>query len=202
MKTLNWRCSNCKCKATLNTKKSTGNLVSGDLPDHFPGNQLLYKIETPQTKSTYNDVIFPLVEHGLDNYGDWIDYAAELEEFGKYFSNTWICRRNGQSPLCIPKLWNHFESVKEVGPQTNNMLESRNRTLNSLVGHSPNVWHIQDAEARRAYLSDAVGQDMTIITGRKQRSLDARERVKFVVDVCQEQIIFLLWPMEPMICKN
>ena len=38
----------------------------------------------------------------------------------------------------------------------------------------------QDAEARRAYLSNAVGQDMTTNTGRKERSLDAR--VKFVID--------------------
>ena len=65
------------------------------------------------------------------------------------------------------------------------------KTINwrcSLVGHSPNVWHIQelfikqDAEVRRAYLSNAVGQDMTTNTGRKQRSLDARERLKCVVD--------------------
>ena len=68
------------------------------------------------------------------------------------------------------------------------MLKSHNRTWNSLVGHTPNVWHIQelfikqDAEARRAYLPNAVGQDMTTNTGRKQMSLDARERVKFVVD--------------------
>ena len=98
------------------------------------------------------------MEHGLDNYDDWIDYAAE------------------------------FESVKEVGPQTSNMLESHNRTWNSLVGPTPNVWFIQelfikqDAKARRVYLSNAVDQDMTTNTGRKQRSLDARERVKFVFD--------------------
>ena len=93
---------------------------------------------------TFNDVILPLVEHGLDNYEDWIDYAAELEEFGKYFSNTWICQRNGRSPLFMPKLWNHFESVKEGGAQTYNMLKSCNRTWNSLVDHTPNVWHIQE----------------------------------------------------------
>ena len=38
-------------------------------------------------------------------------------------------------------------------------------------------------KARKAYLSNAIGQDMTTNTGRKQRSLDARERLKFVVDV-------------------
>ena len=41
LKTINWRCSNRKCKATLITRKSTGNLVGGDLPDHTHGNQLL-----------------------------------------------------------------------------------------------------------------------------------------------------------------
>ena len=40
----------------------------------------------------------------------------------------------------------------------------------------------QDAETRRVYLSNTVGQDMTTNIGRKQRSLDARERLKFVVD--------------------
>jgi len=45
------------------------------------------------------------------------------------------------------------------------MVESFNRTWNSLSGHSPNVFAIQelfvkqDAEARRAYLSNAVGLD-------------------------------------------
>ena len=79
------------------------------------------------------------MEHGLDNYQDWIDFAAKLEEFGIYFSNTWINQRNGRSPLFMPKLWNHYESVKESRPQTNNMLESHNRTWNSLVGHSSNA---------------------------------------------------------------
>ena len=59
-------------------------------------------------------------------------------------------------------------------PQTNNMLESHKRTWNSLVGHSANVWHIQelfikqDAEVRRAYLSNAVGQAMTTNTRRNR----------------------------------
>ena len=68
------------------------------------------------------------------------------------------------------------------------MLESNNKTWNSLVGQRPNVWHIQenfikqDAEARRSFLSNAVGQDMRTNTGRKQKSLDSRGRVKFVIE--------------------
>jgi len=54
--------------------------------------------------------------------------------------------------------------------------------------YSPNVWHIQDqfvkqdADARRAFLSDSVGQDMADNTGRKQRAKDAKQRVKLVVE--------------------
>ena len=39
-------------------------------------------VPADEVVSTYNDVILPIVEHGLDNYQDWLDYAAELEEFG------------------------------------------------------------------------------------------------------------------------
>ena len=68
------------------------------------------------------------------------------------------------------------------------MIESNNGTWNSLVGQRPNVWHVQemfikqDAEARRAFLSNAVGQDQRTNTGRKQKSLDAIQRIKFVVE--------------------
>ena len=145
-------------------------------------------VPTEHVVTTYNEVILPLVEEGMDNIEDWSHYSDELEEFGVYYSNTWISRRGGRDPLFKPALWNHYASVRENGIQTNNMLESHNRTWNSLVGIKPNVWHIQelfgkqDAEARRAYLSNAKGQDMHTNSGRKQRSLDARERIKFVVD--------------------
>ena len=35
-----WRCANRQCKATLKTRKSTGNLVGDNLPSHSHGNQL------------------------------------------------------------------------------------------------------------------------------------------------------------------
>ena len=61
-------------------------------------------------------------------------------------------------------------------------------TWNLLSGYRPNVWHIQDqfvkqdADARRAFLSNSVGQDMADNTGRKQRAKDAKQRVKLVVE--------------------
>ena len=68
--------------------------------------------------------------------------------------------------------------------ETNNMLESFNRTWNLLSGYISNVWHIQDqfvkqdADARRAFLSNLVGQDMADNTGRKQRAKDAKQMVE------------------------
>ena len=61
-------------------------------------------------------------------------------------------------------------------------------TWNSIVGHKSNVWSIQElfkkqeAEARRLFLSNATGHDMHANSGRKQKSLDSRQRIKFVVE--------------------
>jgi len=53
LSTVFWRCSNRKCGATLTTRKSTGNLVGKDLPDHTHGNQLLEK----KAQETENDIV-------------------------------------------------------------------------------------------------------------------------------------------------
>ena len=111
-----------------------------------------------------------------------------INAFGSYYRTTWIDKRGGRGALFKPELWNQYTTVLEGGIETNNMLESFNRTWNSLSGYSPNVFAIQelfvkqDAEARRAYLSNAVGLDMATNSGRKQRLKDSRQRVKFVVE--------------------
>ena len=48
--TVNLRCSRRKCAGTLTTRKSTGNLVGEELPDHSHGNLLLKKL-AQQTES-------------------------------------------------------------------------------------------------------------------------------------------------------
>ena len=64
--------------------------------------------------------------------------------------------------------------------ETNNMLESFNHTWNLLSGYSPNVWHIQDqfvkqdAVARRAILSNSVGQDMADNTESREPRMQNR----------------------------
>ena len=71
--------------------------------------------------------------------------------------------------------------------QTNSLLESFNRTWNSLAGSKPNVWGIlemfgsQEAETRRKFLANSVGQDMQTNTGKKQRSMNSRDRLMFLV---------------------
>ena len=75
----------------------------------------------------------------------------------------------------------------EDKPQTNNSLEHFNRAWNSLVGNNSSVWTVQDvfgkrdAEARSNFLNNAIGQDIHHNTGNRQRSLDAIERIKYVV---------------------
>ena len=73
------------------------------------------------------------------------------------------------------------------GHQTNNHLES-NRTFNKLAGQNPNVWKVQElfrsqeADTGRRFLNNAVGLDKSTNTGRKQRSMDRRGRLKFIAD--------------------
>ena len=62
------------------------------------------------------------------------------------------------SHLFAPCLWNHFDTLLADGVQTNNLLESFNRTFNKLAGTSPNVWKIHElfrsteADTRRLFM--------------------------------------------------
>ena len=84
-------------------------------------------------------------------------------------------------------LWNHHESIGNDGVQTNNYLESYNRTWNSLAGKNSNVWVVQElfskqeAETTRSFLSNSVGQDKSTNTGWKEWSLDGRTRIKVIL---------------------
>ena len=112
----------------------------------------------------------------------------KLEEFGYYYETTWIQCRNGRPPLFAPCLWNHFDTLLADGVQTNNLLESFNRTFNKLAGTSSNVWKIHElfrsteADTRRSFMSNALGQDKSTNSGRKQKSLDGLGRLKFVAE--------------------
>ena len=67
------------------------------------------------------------------------------------------------------------------------MIESYNRTINSLVGAKTNVWDFlklvksQEANTQRVFLSNSVGQYIHGNTGRKQSALDNIQRIKFRV---------------------
>ena len=145
-------------------------------------------VPSDRVNEYYHEVITKLVDDGDEKDEEWEDYQEEINAFGSYYRTTWIEKRGGRGALFKPELWNQYATVLEGGLETNNMLESFNRTWNSLSGYSPNVFAIQelfvkqDAEARRAYLSNAVGLDMATNSGRKQRSKDSRQRVKFVVE--------------------
>ena len=138
----------------------------------------------------YKEHIIPEIEDKIDSDKDWSEQAEDLEEFGFYYENTWIEKRSGRSPLFPVELWNHYQTILDDGVATNNMLESFNRTWNKLAGKSPNVWELreimvkQEAEARRTFLKNSVGADMSTNTGRKERSLSNNARLKFLVSSC------------------
>ena len=56
------------------------------------------------------------------------------------------------------------------------------------IRNNPNIWKVcelfqkQDAESRRILLSNAVGQDLTSNSGRKERSSANRQRIKLIVE--------------------
>ena len=138
--------------------------------------------------AVYREHVLPNIQQGLDENVDWQDYLEELHEFGEYYESTWIERRNHRSPKYPPVLWNHHDSIMQDGIQTNNYLESYNRTLNSLAGKNANVWIMQDlfvkqdADSRRTFLSNSAGQDRSNDTGKKHKSLDKRARIQFILN--------------------
>ena len=92
--------------------------------------------------------------------------------------------RNGKT---INKSWKPFPytTVLEGGIETNNMIESFNRTWNSLSGHSLNDFTIQELFVKQDaedYLSNALCQDMVTNSDREKGSMDSRQRIKFVVE--------------------
>ena len=135
----------------------------------------------------YHQHILPDIQKGIDENEDWQEYSDELQDFGDYYELTWIERQNHGAPRFPPSTWNHHDTIMNDGIQTNNHLESYNRTWNRLAGKDSNIWAIQElfvkqeANARRSFLSNAVGQDTSANTGRKERSLDGRTRIKFLL---------------------
>ena len=136
----------------------------------------------------YREHILPVIVEHIDSDEDWQEFEDELHEFGDYYESTWIERRNHRAPRFPPALWNHHDSVLQDEIETNNFLESYNRTWNKLAGKDSNVWKVQElfvkqeANARRAFIANRTGLDMSTNTGRKERSLDRRAAVKFILD--------------------
>ena len=145
-------------------------------------------VPTVDVITVYQEQILPTIETLASEDEVWMEYTDELEEFGYYYETTWIQRRNGRLPLFAPCLWNHFDTLLADGVQTNNLLESFNRTFNKLAGTSPNVWKIHElfrsteADTRRSFMSNALGKDKSTNSGRKQKFLDGLGRLKFVAE--------------------
>ena len=93
-----------------------------------------------QSPNFYKDYIEKQIEKTLEKDEEWPTFVEEIQASVVYFRKTWIKHRRSHSALFAPNLWNQYETILQGGPQTNNMLESYNRTFNSLVGANTNVW--------------------------------------------------------------
>ena len=117
----------------------------------------------------YNEHVLPSIQQTIDEDEDWQDLADELNDFGDYYDSTWIERRNHRAPRFDPVLWNHHDSIMSGGIQTNNHLESYNRTWNKLAGKDSNVWVVQElfvkqeANARRSFISKFILEGYTTL---------------------------------------
>ena len=140
--------------------------------------------------SFYKDELLPYIIDGIEHEESWAEYEEELECFGIYYEKTWIEARGGRAPLFPIATWNHYKCVKneQHTSQTNNIVESYNRTMNGLISKNPNIWTVaqifvqQEASARRDFFQHTAGNNLNGNTGRKQRSLNAAGRIKFLVD--------------------
>ena len=122
----------------------------------------------------YTELLEPQFQVLIDEDEDVKIHEENIESFITYFRNTWISKRNGRAPMFEPIYWNQVSALEDNGHRTNNHLESFNRTLNSLVGTKPNIWGVLEnfvsieADSRRVFLNDAVGQDMHVNTEKLQ----------------------------------
>jgi len=98
----------------------------------------------------YVEFVLNYIECQIDEDDDWKEMSDELDEFGKYYTNTWIGKvaetragsGNGirRKPLYSIDSWNQYDSVLSGVASTTNNVESFNRTWNMLAGNNPNIW--------------------------------------------------------------
>ena len=128
-------------------------------------------VPSDRVNEYYHEVITKLVDDGEEKDDEWKDYKEKIDAFSSYYRMTWIEKRGGRVAHFKPELQNQYATVLVGGLETNNMLESLNRTWNTLSGYSLNEFAIQelfvkqDGEAWRAYLSNAVGLYMASNSG-------------------------------------
>jgi hypothetical protein len=73
-------------------------------------------------------------------------YGAELQQFARYFEETWLGEAVGAAAARFPvPLWNCWYSINNKLPRTNNCAEGFHRAFFQLLGaHHPSVWKFLD----------------------------------------------------------
>ena len=98
----------------------------------------------------YIDLVLDYIECKIDTDEDWKEMSQELDEYGLYYTNTWIGKiaetRAGygkgtrHQPLYSIESWNQCGSILSGGVSTTNNVESFKHTWNMLVWSNPNIW--------------------------------------------------------------
>uniref|UniRef100_A0A6V7KPU6 MULE transposase domain-containing protein n=1 Tax=Bracon brevicornis TaxID=1563983 RepID=A0A6V7KPU6_9HYME len=99
----------------------------------------------------FSDYMFP-EEHVVAAYGavtelDFYSKGDEkIKELLDYFEETWVGvpnRRGRRDPMYAISMWNHYQSVLQDAPRTNNAIEGWHNGFNSKVrGCNLNIWKL------------------------------------------------------------
>ena len=113
-------------------------------------------------------------------------YITQRGKQGVTDANLFIYTENG---ISFPSaLWNHHDTILNDGVETNNQLESYNSKLVKLTGTRMNVWDVQqtfvkqEADARRTFMTNRMGGDLSANTGRKEKWTDGVAAMKSILE--------------------
>ena len=114
-------------------------------------------------------------------------YITQRGKQGVTDANLFIYTENGVS--FPPALWNHHDTILNDGVETNYQLESYNSKLVKLTGTRMKVWDVQqktfvkqEADARRIFMTNRTGGDLSANTGRKEKWTDGVAAIKSILE--------------------
>ena len=129
-------------------------------------------------------------------------------KIGDFYESTWIERRNHGAPRFPPSTWNHHDTIMNDGIQTNNHLESYNRTWTGLLARTLIYGQSKNCLSNRRQMLE--GHSYPMLLAKTQALIRVERRGHWMtvlessfcwVDMtpCLKKTSFSCWRM---ICKN